>query len=126
MAISVPNLRVLCVDDDQDSADSLAMLLELVGFDPFVYYDARAALAEVDIIRPDAAILDLRMPGMNGYEVAKKIREQPWGKSIVLVALTGWGQAEDRQRSREAGFDHHMIKPMEPEALLKLLTSLND
>jgi CheY-like chemotaxis protein len=76
--------------------------------------------------RPDVVLLDIGMPRMNGYEAARKIREQPWGNGTVLVALTGWGQEEDRRRSREAGFDHHMIKPVEPDLLLKLLASLAD
>jgi CheY-like chemotaxis protein len=76
--------------------------------------------------RPDVVLLDIGLPRMNGYEVAQKIREQPWSKGTMLVALTGWGQEEDRRRSREAGFDYHMIKPVELDALMKLLTSLND
>jgi CheY-like chemotaxis protein len=74
--------------------------------------------------RPDVALLDIGMPKMNGYEAARHIREQPWGKRMVLVAVTGWGQPEDRRRTAEAGFDHHLVKPVEPKALENLLDGL--
>jgi DNA-binding response OmpR family regulator len=76
--------------------------------------------------RPNVVLLDIGLPRMNGYDAARKIREHSWGEGMVLVALTGWGQEEDRRRSREAGFDHHMIKPVDPDLLLRLLASLCD
>ena len=78
----------------------------------------------MDKARPDVILLDIGMPKLNGYETCRRIREQPWGKNALLVALTGWGQDEDKRRSREAGFDHHMVKPVDPSALEKLLAGL--
>jgi CheY-like chemotaxis protein len=83
-----------------------------------------AALDVAAAFKPDVALLDIGMPKLNGYEVARGIRQQPWGRSVVLVALTGWGQAEDRRRSREAGFNLHLVKPVSPAALEKLLAEL--
>jgi PAS domain S-box-containing protein len=122
----IPRHRILVVDDNRDAAEMLAELLELMGNDLRTAHDGVEAVEVAGEFRPDVVLLDIGLPKMNGYEVAEKIREQPWGKAMVLVALTGWGQEEDRRRSREAGFDHHLIKPVEPDALLKLLTSISD
>jgi CheY-like chemotaxis protein len=119
---AAPRRRILIVDDNVDAAESLALLLRLEGHDVRVTYDGPAALAAVEAEPPDLVFLDIGMPVMNGYEVARRLREQPGLESLVLVAMTGWGQDEDRRRSQEAGFDHHLIKPVEPEALHKLLT----
>ena len=86
-------------------------------------HDGLAAIEAAERLRPDAVLLDIGLPRMNGYEVCSRIRKAPWGKTVVLVALTGWGQDEDRHRSREAGFDAHMVKPVNFDALLKLLAS---
>ena len=118
--------RILVVDDNRDAAETLAELLELAGHDLRTAHDGLEAVEMAAEFRPDLVLLDIGLPRRNGYEVARKIREQSWGQGMVLVALTGWGQEEDRRRSREAGFDHHMIKPVGPDALMKLLTSLND
>jgi CheY-like chemotaxis protein len=113
--------RILVVDDNADAADSLAMLLRLEGQEVTVAYDGEAALARAEADPPAVAFVDLGMPRMNGYELARQFRAHPRLGNVVLVALTGWGQAEDRQRTREAGFDHHLVKPVELEALRRLL-----
>jgi DNA-binding response OmpR family regulator len=111
------------VDDNLDAAKCLAWVLEDEGYEVRVAGDAAEALRETSEFRPDTVILDIGLPEISGYEVARKIRREPWGAAIRLVALTGWGQEEDRRRSREAGFDEHVIKPVDPAALLSLLRS---
>jgi PAS domain S-box-containing protein len=113
--------RVLVVDDNVDAADSLAMLLRLQGQEVQVAYDAASALAQAEADPPAIAFLDLGMPKMDGYELARAFRNHPALREVVLIALTGWGQPEDRQRTKEAGFDHHLVKPVEEEALHGLL-----
>jgi PAS domain S-box-containing protein len=117
--------RVLVVDDNEDSAESLAMLLELEGHETLQAHDGVEAIEAAAHFRPDAILLDVGLPRMNGYEVCRRIREQPWGKDVFLVALTGWGQEEDRRKSEEAGFDTHMVKPPDQETLKKLLAALH-
>jgi len=116
--------RILVVDDNRDSAESLAMLLSLSGSETQVAFDGLEALQAADELRPNIILCDIGLPKLNGYEVARKIREQPWGRSIVLIALTGWGQEDDRRRSSEAGFDGHLVKPVELATLTKLLSDL--
>jgi len=116
-----PARRVLIVDDNEDGAESLALLLELHGHEAHKAHDGVEAVAAAERLRPDAVLLDIGLPGINGYEACRRIREQPWGKEMFLVALTGWGMEEDRARSREAGFDTHMVKPVNHDALVKLL-----
>jgi len=116
--------RVLIVDDNEDSAESLAMLLQLSGHETHVAHDGVEATDMAQCVRPDVILLDIGLPGLNGYEVCRRIRAQPWGSAVTLVAVTGWGQQEDRQRAREAGFDTHVVKPVEHEDLLKLLDLL--
>jgi PAS domain S-box-containing protein len=120
---TVPTLgrRVLVVDDNEDAAGSLAMLLELDGYQTVQAHDGVEALEAAERFRPDAILLDVGLPRMNGYEVCRWIREQQWGKDVILVALTGWGQEADRRRSEEAGFDAHMVKPPDQETLMKIL-----
>ena len=113
--------RILVVDDNRDSAVSLAMLLKLTGNETQIAYDGLEAVAAAAAFRPDVVLLDIGLPKLNGYEVARKIREQPWGNGMVLVGLTGWGQEEDKRRSREVGFDHHLVKPLDLAVLEKLL-----
>ena len=100
------------------------MLLQLGGHETHKAHDGLEAIEAAERLRPDAVLLDIGLPRLNGYEVCRRIRKEPWGKDMVLVALTGWGQEEDRQRSREAGFNAHMVKPVDHDALLKLLDSL--
>ncbi|HVX61492.1 MAG TPA: response regulator [Pirellulales bacterium] len=116
--------RVLVVDDNQDSATSLAMLVGVLGAESRTAYDGPQALEVAADFRPEMIFLDIGLPIFDGYEAARRIREEPWGKTIVLAALTGWGNEEDRQRSLEAGFDHHLVKPIEINALKQLLSNL--
>lgn len=104
-----------------DAAESLAVLLRLEGQDVRVAYNGPSAVGRADEFRPQIVLLDLGMPGMDGFEVARRLRPLPGLGNALLVALTGWGQDEDRRRSRQAGFDHHLTKPASPEALHKLL-----
>jgi CheY-like chemotaxis protein len=117
-------LRLLVVDDNEDAARSLATLLQFQGHDVKVACNGAAALGLAPIFSPDMALLDLGMPEMDGYEVARRLRLIPSLENIFLVALTGWGQHEDRRRTAEAGFDEHLIKPPEPLILEELLTKL--
>jgi CheY-like chemotaxis protein len=116
--------KILVVDDNRDAAMSLAMMLKLMGNETKTAHDGLEALDVAAAYRPEVILLDIGMPRLNGYDTARQIREQPWGKNITLVALTGWGQEEDRRKSDEAGFDSHIVKPIEPAALEKLLASL--
>lgn len=109
--------RVLLVDDHQDSAESLALLLQLKGYEVALAEDGPGALETAATFHPDIVLLDIGMPGMDGYETAGRLRQQPGGQTLLLVALTGWGRDHDLQRSREAGFDHHIVKPIDAEAL---------
>ncbi len=118
------SMRVLVVDDNQDAADSLARMLLALGNEVRTAYDGEEAVAAVSEFRPALVLLDLGLPRLNGYEACRSIREQSWGKSIAIVAVTGWGQDEDRRRSREAGFDRHFVKPVDPRILKKLLEDL--
>lgn len=121
---SLDKQHVLVVDDNQDAASTLAMLLEFLGAEVQVVNDGPAALAALENNEAGVVLLDIGMPGMDGYEVAKRIRAQPRFNLVKLVALTGWGQDEDRQRSHESGFDHHLTKPVDMNALAALLVSL--
>jgi CheY-like chemotaxis protein len=116
--------RLLVVDDNQDAGNSLAMLLRLQGHEVRVAYSGVAALEMTQDYRPDVVILDIGMPGMDGYEVARRLRQRPGLEKVVLAALTGWGQQQDRRRTAEAGFNHHLVKPPDPKALEELLASL--
>jgi PAS domain S-box-containing protein len=118
---------VLVVDDNPDAADSLATILSLMGHDVRIAYDGVEAVQTAEGFRPAVVLLDIGMPRMNGYDAARLIRQQPWGKGIALVALTGWGQEEDKRRAFEAGFDEHLTKPVastELEELLAVMTPL--
>ena len=116
--------RILVVDDNVDAAASLAVLLQIAGHRTVVAHDGPTAIDAASRERPDVVLLDIGLPQVNGYDVCRRIRALPWGKEVVLVALTGWGQEEDRRRSREAGFDAHLVKPVAYEALVALLDSL--
>jgi PAS domain S-box-containing protein len=117
----LPSSRVLVVDDNIDAADSLGMLLRLEGQDVSVLYDGSSALAHAEADPPSVAFVDLGMPKMDGYELARRFRKNPKLQNVVLIALTGWGQPDDRQRTREAGFDLHVVKPVDAEALRNLM-----
>jgi CheY-like chemotaxis protein len=116
--------RVLVADDFPESAQLLARLLEQDGNDVRVALDGLEAIEIAEKFQPDVALLDIAMPKVNGYEAAIKIRQQSWGKNIILIALTGWGQQQDRRRTKEAGFDVHLTKPVDYQAIAKLLDDL--
>jgi CheY-like chemotaxis protein len=113
---------VLIADDNKDAADSLGILLEIDGHEVRVAHGGHAALALAQVFRPDVALLDIGMPELNGYEVAAALRKESWGKAIQLIALTGWGQESDRLQSKAAGFDRHLTKPIDMDALCAVLT----
>src|SRR5262245_51081381 len=118
------SLRILIVDDNRDSADCLGMLLRIMGNDIRTAYDGQRGVDLAGEFRPDVVLLDIGLPKLDGYQACQRIREQAWGQAMVLIAVTGWGQEKDRRRSHEAGFDHHMVKPVDPHALMKLLAEL--
>jgi len=113
--------KILVVDDNRDSAMSLSLLLELDGHDVRRAYDGLEALEIADDFRPEITLLDIGMPRLDGYGAARELRRRDWARHSLLVALTGWGQQEDKRLAREAGFDHHMVKPVDPDALRRLL-----
>jgi two-component system, chemotaxis family, CheB/CheR fusion protein len=118
--------KILVVDDNLDSAESLALILELSGHVVKKAHDGREAVARAAEFRPDVVLLDIGLPLLNGYEAAREIRKQEWGRDMALFALTGWGQKEDRARSKEAGFDEHMVKPINHVELMQKLDALDD
>jgi PAS domain S-box-containing protein len=113
-------LRILVVDDNRDAADTLAMSLGMLGHDVRTVYDAPLVVETAAGFQPEIVFMDIGMPRMNGFDVARAIREQDWGGDTVLVALTGWGKEDDRARSRDAGFDHHLVKPADLDDILRL------
>jgi signal transduction histidine kinase/CheY-like chemotaxis protein len=116
--------RVLVVDDNKDSADSLALMLKLMGHEVRTANDGLAAVEAAAAFRPDVVLLDIGLPKLSGYDACRRIRERSWGEGMVLIAQTGWGQEEDKCRAKEAGFNFHMVKPVDPAALEKLLGGL--
>jgi two-component system CheB/CheR fusion protein len=113
--------RVLVVDDNVDAAESMAMLVRLWGHEVRLAHTGPEALDVAGAYQPEIVVLDIGLPGMNGYEVARQLRQQPRFQQTLLVALTGYGQEDDRRRSTEAGFNHHLTKPVEPDTLAELL-----
>jgi CheY-like chemotaxis protein len=124
-AVSAAGRRILIVDDNRDSADSLASLLGVYGSQTQVAHDGLRAVEQASSFQPDLILLDIGLPKMNGYEVCRAIRGTPGGRDVLIVAMTGWGQEEDRRRSSEAGFDGHVVKPIEHTALLRLLETMS-
>jgi CheY-like chemotaxis protein len=120
--VTVPR-RILVADDSADAAAALAALLRLAGHDVQWAADGQEAVEAAARFAPDAAVVDLAMPRLNGYEVARRIRAEPWGRTMLLIALTGWAKDEDRRKTKEAGFDAHLAKPASPAALLALLST---
>jgi CheY-like chemotaxis protein/two-component sensor histidine kinase len=117
--------RVLIADDNADGAEILALLLQTSGHTVHVANDGASAMEMAARLKPDVAVLDIGMPGLNGYEVAKRIRGESWGSGMMLIALTGWGQDEDKNAALAAGFDHHLTKPTDPARLESLLATLH-
>lgn len=118
---SLAGRRVLIVDDNSDAAESLKMLLKVLGADVSTANDGLAALEALETFRPTVVLLDIGMPGMDGHEVARRMRRLAAGQSATLIALTGWGQEGDRRQSKDAGFDHHLVKPVDITMLRELL-----
>jgi len=116
--------KILIVDDNEDAAEMCATFLELAGHDVRRAHNGRSALAMAEAFGPRVALLDIGLPDLSGYEVARALRRAPWARDLLLVAVTGWGQDEDKQRALEAGFDHHLTKPIEPDQLERLLQSI--
>ncbi|MFO0929312.1 MAG: PAS domain S-box protein [Gemmataceae bacterium] len=121
----LPRRRILVVDDNRDAADSLAVVMRLLGHEVHVAYEGAAALAAARRLHPDVVLLDIGLPRVNGYEVARQLREEPWGEHVALVAVTGWGQETDKQRAAEVGFDHHLTKPVAPQTITQLMKTLD-
>jgi CheY-like chemotaxis protein len=118
---AITRRRVLLADDNRDSADTLAMLLRVEGHEVMIAHDGAAALAAFGGFAPDIVLLDIGMPGPNGYEVARQIRQSRSGAETTLIAITGWGQQSDKERAYAAGFDHHLTKPVDTRQLSALL-----
>jgi CheY-like chemotaxis protein len=109
------------VDDNRDGATSLAALLTVMGNETRIAHDGLEAVAVAEAFRPDVILMDIGMPRLNGFDACRRIRQQAWGKSAVLVAQTGWGQDDDKRKSQEAGFDFHVVKPVDPAVLERVL-----
>jgi CheY-like chemotaxis protein len=123
VAVDSTARRVLIVDDSRDAAESLAMLLEFEGHEIHKAHDGADAVTIAERVRPDVVLMDIGLPILNGYEACRRIRDQAWGAPIVMVAITGWGQEEDREQSRQAGFDLHLVKPVDHDELLRVVGS---
>ena len=122
--MSPPSLRMLIVDDNRDAADSLAMLMQTTGNEIRTAYDGLEALQVASEFRPEVVLLDIGLPKIDGHEVAQRLRREPWGQRVCLIAVTGWSDESDRARSRAAGFDHHLVKPLDTGLLAQLLSSV--
>jgi CheY-like chemotaxis protein len=120
----VERRRILIIDDNHDAADTLAMMLKLTGNEVQTCYSGLDGLATAESFQPAAIMLDIGMPVVNGYETCRMIREKNWGKSIIIIALTGYGQQDDIQKSKESGFNAHLVKPLHLPDLTKLLSIL--
>ena len=119
--VSAKPRRILVVDDNTDAASSLAMLLKISGNEAQTVNEGLAAIEVAETFRPDVVLLDIGMPNLDGLEVCRRIRAQPWGRDMLMIALTGWGHEEDRKKSKDVGFDHHLVKPVDYPALMRLL-----
>lgn len=120
-----PRRRILVVDDNRDAAESLAMVLKVLGHDVRTAHDGEAGLAAAAEYRPDLVVMDLGMPNMDGYEACRRIRAESWGGDPFLVALTGWGSVDEQRRTRDAGFDRHLVKPVDADALSKIIAEMS-
>jgi signal transduction histidine kinase/ActR/RegA family two-component response regulator len=120
----MPTCRILVADDNRDAAESMSTVLRLMGNEVRTVHDGLQAVEEAAAFRPDMVLLDIGMPRLNGYDAARRIRAERWGKSIMVVAMTGWGQDEDKRRAAEAGFDRHFTKPVDPSDLEQLIAGL--
>ena len=116
-----PPRRILVVDDNRDSASTLSMILVHWGHEVRTEFDGEAAIATSEAFRPEVILLDIGLPKLDGYEVCRRISKEPWSEGITVIALTGWGQDEDKARAREAGFQHHLVKPVDFSKLQELI-----
>ncbi len=123
--MTTSKLRILVVDDNRDAAESLAMLLKIMGNNVRTASDGEKGVQAAGEFRPHVVLLDIGLPRLNGFEACRLIRQQAGSQHTVLIAVTGWGAEEDRRQSREAGFDYHMVKPVDPTSLMKLLADLS-
>jgi CheY-like chemotaxis protein len=123
-ASAATTLRILVVDDNRDSAETLEMMLRHRGNTVSLAYDGEAAVQAALELQPDVVVLDIGLPKLNGYEACRRIRQQTTGRRIIIIALTGWSRDEDRQLTREAGFDYHLVKPVSPNAVWTLIADL--
>lgn len=126
LGVSTGGCRILIADDNADAADSMGMMLRIMGNDVRIVYNGLEAIEEAAKFHPDVALLDIGMPQLNGYETARRLREYPWSKNLILIALTGWGQEDDKRKAAEAGFHQHFTKPVNPTELIKLISGLAD
>jgi len=124
VALTAAFMRVLVADDDVDAAAALAVLLESVGYETRTAHNGSAALELARRWHPEAIFLDVSMPFIDGDEVCRRLREEGWSRGVLIAAVTGLSKPEDRRRSRAAGFDHHLVKPVDPRVILDLLQSL--
>jgi CheY-like chemotaxis protein len=122
-AVPATGLRILVIDDNVDSAETMTLFLRCQGHDVRLGGDGLEAVRIADQFRPDVILLDIGLPGLSGYEVARTIRLQAWAREICLTAVSGWSQETDRARSRDAGFDHHLVKPVDPDVPACILAS---
>ena len=123
-AHSTDGIPVLIVDDNVDSAESLSRLLQMLGYRTCTANDGLEAVQLAESFRPLVVLLDIGLPGLSGHDAERRIRAEAWGRDMLLIALSGWGQEDDRRKSKEAGFDHHFVKPVDLEALTALLVRL--
>jgi CheY-like chemotaxis protein len=116
--------KILVVDDNRDAADSISMVMELLGHEVTTCYSGQEGLESASNGSPDVVFTDIGMPGMDGHEVCRRLRDQPGGQALRIVALTGWGADDDRQKTQEAGFDHHLVKPVTADSLKQALAQI--
>src|SRR5690348_3970095 len=121
MSVATVPQRILVVDDNHDSARTMSLLVRKMGYDVETAFDGPEAIEKAAAFRPEVVLLDIGLPTLDGYEAAQRIRELLASRPVTLIALTGWGQEEDRRRALEAGFDHHLTKPADPEILKRLV-----
>ncbi|MEP7117096.1 MAG: PAS domain S-box protein [Acidobacteriota bacterium] len=121
LAAAPASRRILIVDDNRDGADTLALVLQTMGHETCTAYDGRAAIERAESFRPEVVLLDIGLPILDGYATCRRLRAQSWAHGVVVIAVTGWGAADDKRRAREAGFDRHLVKPVDPQALARVL-----
>ena len=124
-ATPTSDLRILVVDDNKDAAETLAMLLKVMGNTVHTAHDGEEAVSAAKEFRPQVVLCDIGLPKLNGYEACRRMKDEAWDKKMILIAVTGWGQDDDKRKALEAGFDHHLVKPVDPQALMRLIAGLD-